>query len=60
MKPASTFLTAFIAVTAFGRVSYSDPTMEIGFDSTRMLLVDNSGALEDLEGKVKTLSWVLR
>lgn len=47
-------------VAAAERVPYTDSTMEIGFDNTRMLLVDNSGTLEDLEGKVKTLSWVLR
>lgn len=39
-------------VDASGRVDYKDPTIEIEFDETCMTLVDNNGALSDLEKKV--------
>lgn len=59
-EASNNLFDAIFWVDAGGRVDYKDTTMEIAFDRTRMFFVNNSGTLEDLEGKVKTLSWVLR
>ena len=47
-------------VDAGSRVDYDDPTMEIDFDRDRMIMVDNSGSIEDLERKAKRQARVLK
>lgn len=39
-------------VDAWPRVTYTDPTFEIAFDSSRMVLIDNSGDMDYLEAQL--------